>query len=123
MRFLSTVTVLGLCLAFTACTGREAPETIQRIRQLTSTSAAPFVERSRRGTRSWQHVRDFYAVRDYAPAWIVGSRPTPSLDALLDALAHADRHGLDPTNYGTALLVAERQSASEHWFGARFDQE
>jgi len=55
----------------------------------------------------WQEARRFYAARGDRPAWLGrDGRPSRAARALVEALAEADRHGLDPALYGAADLAA-----------------
>jgi murein L,D-transpeptidase YcbB/YkuD len=92
------------------------------MRQLTA-HAPSWVERSEYGKRLWSIEQKFYEQRNYLPAWIDGDDPTPQLDALLGALADAEVHGLDPSRYGVAALVAERRKADEAAIGTSFDHQ
>ncbi len=47
---------------------------------------------------------DFYAARDYTPVWTLRRR----VDELLDLLATAERHGLDPRDYNLPQLIELR---------------
>lgn len=52
-------------------------------------------------------ARELYRRRDYRTAWIAESGEQPLAEALVAALADADRDGLDPRAYGTAALSRE----------------
>src|ERR1700754_2124464 len=47
-------------------------------------------------------VFDFYVARNFAPAWTGSSAAEDQGAAVLFTLAHADRHGLRPQEYGEA---------------------
>jgi murein L,D-transpeptidase YcbB/YkuD len=68
---------------------------IQRLVASTPTS----VGRDRLATTLWKAEREFYASRNNVPAWIDGDKASPRLGTLLDALKHAEDHGLDPARY------------------------
>jgi murein L,D-transpeptidase YcbB/YkuD len=55
----------------------------------------------------WADARRFYAGRGDRPAWLGrDGRPTRAARALVEALAQAEGHGLDPALYGAADLAA-----------------
>jgi murein L,D-transpeptidase YcbB/YkuD len=51
-------------------------------------------------------LRDFYAAREFAPAWVEGTRPTDRARAGLARLARAAEDGLDPARYAVATMPA-----------------
>jgi murein L,D-transpeptidase YcbB/YkuD len=54
-----------------------------------------------------------------AHGWLFGDRATPRVDALIDALRHAEDHGLDPERYGVSALQKTIDTA--HANGDRYD--
>jgi len=62
-------------------------------------SAPTWVGRDRLATTLWKAEREFYASRNNVPAWFDGDKASPRLGTLLDALKHAEDHGLDPARY------------------------
>ncbi len=48
-------------------------------------------------------LRDFYAAREFAPAWVDGTRPTDRARAGLARLARAGEDGLDAARYAIAI--------------------
>ena len=88
-------------------------------------AAAPpvFVPRDRDGARLWDLTKQFYQKRGGTTAWIDDRRPRPQMDALVGALQHADREGLDPALYNASTLAARRQEAGRGFLTARgFDE-
>jgi murein L,D-transpeptidase YcbB/YkuD len=75
---------------------RHAPA-IQRI--VSSTPA--WIDRDKLGSTLWKAEREFYASRNNLPAWMDGDEATARFSALVEALKHAEDHGLDPARYGT----------------------
>ena len=71
---------------------------IQRI----VTSSPSWIDRDKLGSTLWKAEREFYQSRNHLPAWIEGDEASPRLDGLIDALKHAEDHGLDPARYGTS---------------------
>jgi murein L,D-transpeptidase YcbB/YkuD len=63
--------------------------------------------------RLWKLTRDFYAKRDFAPAWIEGSTPTSQVREFVKALWTADHEGLDPQLYNVALIDQKAHEASK----------
>jgi murein L,D-transpeptidase YcbB/YkuD len=74
----------------------------------------PFVTRDGEGARLWKLTRQFYDTRGYQAAWIHDdAAPGSNMEALVDALARASDHGLDPDLYGVAALKRKLDDASE----------
>jgi len=66
----------------------------------------PLVEVSRLDEMRWpdftdyrKHVRNFYAPRAYAPAWLANGRPTPQAMAVIAILDGADAKGINAIDY------------------------
>jgi L,D-transpeptidase YcbB len=79
----------------------------------------PFVTADAEGARLWKLTTEFYAARDYAPAWILDAKPQPQIDQLIAALAAAADEGLDPELYNAALIGKRRQEAAKGLFTAK----
>src|SRR5262245_35927136 len=81
-------------------------------------STPAWVDRGRLGSSLWKTERDFYASRHNLPAWIDGDKASPRLGALLDALKHAEDHGLDPARYGTdkfqQMVLAAKENKNRY---------
>jgi L,D-transpeptidase YcbB len=113
-------------VALAACSGaaqRQATEQAATDLQRALAGQPPdYVRAHHEGARIWKMARAFYGKRDYAPAWIDGTRPGRHMDALLRALEDADRHGLDPALYDLGPLMDAHANAPRNWFGAvRFE--
>src|SRR5213592_2942176 len=76
--------------------GHAAAATVESV-----VSGAPpaFVVPDREGTRLWDLTKQFYAKRGNATAWIDDRKPSPRMDALVNALQQAGRDGVDPELY------------------------
>ncbi|HKS24320.1 MAG TPA: L,D-transpeptidase family protein [Thermoanaerobaculia bacterium] len=66
----------------------------------------PLVEVSRLDDMRWpdftdyrKHLRNFYAPRAYAPAWLANGRPTPQAMAVIAILDAADAKGINAVDY------------------------
>lgn len=66
----------------------------------------PLVEVSRLDEMRWpdftdyrKHIRNFYAPRGYAPAWVANGRPTPQALAVIALLDAADAKGVNAVDY------------------------
>ena len=67
-----------------------------------SRSSPSWIDRDKLGTTLWKTEREFYQSRNNAPAWIDGDTASPRLEGLINALKHAEDHGLDPARYGAS---------------------
>lgn len=113
------VTTVAAALA-TACSSVDTQQQARELERLTAATPS-WVDDGALGRRLWAIEQTFYDQREYEPAWIDGDDPTRQLDALLEALREADRHGLDPAAYDYEELAAERAKADEPWLGTAFD--
>jgi L,D-transpeptidase YcbB len=101
--------VIAACLV-AGCSRVETTEFAPAIQRGVA-STPDWVARTELGRRLWTTEQDFYRGRGHLPAWIDGDRPTPQLDALLQALSDADVNGLDPRKYGVDALRDARARA------------
>ena len=120
------VRALGLAVAVTATACHRGPQVdnsqhapataIQRI--VSSTPA--WVGRDRLAATLWKAERQFYESRNNLPAWVDGDNASPRLDALVDALAHAEDHGLDPARYGADRFqqIVAQAKQNENRYGS-----
>lgn len=51
-----------------------------------------------------EYVEEFYAQRDFQPAWFHNGRPTSAAAAIIETLEHADAKGLNAVDYDSELL-------------------
>lgn len=112
--------VVGLLMAV-ACGRAERAASRRASGELqTALAASPpaFVAAHHDATRIWSTMRAFYASRQYATAWIDGTKPRPQLDALLHAINQSDKNGLDPELYDLGPLSETRARAQTHLIGA-----
>lgn len=72
------------------------------------------------GRRIWTIERALYEARGYMPVWIDGTRPTPQMTALVEALRTAATHGLEPAHYGLDA-IEQAQADGRGRFGTRFE--
>jgi murein L,D-transpeptidase YcbB/YkuD len=75
-------------------------------------SSPSWIERDKFGSTLWKTEHEFYQSRSNAPAWIDGDTASPRLEGLIDALKHAEDHGLDPARYGTTNFQKMVEAAS-----------
>ena len=98
------VVVLLAAVAISSC-GADDRLVRDRIRAAVEASSAPaYVLRSKDGRQLWKQARAFYRERAFAPVWLHGQRATSTADALVAAVARADREGLDPRVYDVAFV-------------------
>jgi L,D-transpeptidase YcbB len=116
------VAVLMLAGCGSAEKGRQMDEALRAA--LESERRPAFVTADPEGTALWKQTREFYAQREFAPAWIKNAAPKSQMDDLITALRETDREGLDPDLYG-ATHIAERRAEASKGFLTRqgFDPE
>jgi murein L,D-transpeptidase YcbB/YkuD len=78
-----------------------------------ASSRPNYVTADAEGARLWKLTREFYATREFAPAWIDRTKPAPEMGDLIEAIWAAEHDGLDPQLYNVALLDERRQQASK----------
>jgi L,D-transpeptidase YcbB len=78
-----------------------------------SSNRPPYVAADAEGGRLWKLTREFYANRQFAPAWIDGTAPRSQMRDFIKALWGADHEGLDPQLYNVALIDQKAQEASK----------
>ena len=69
----------------------------------------------------WTTEREFYASRQFMPAWVDGDRPTSQMNDLIQQLHYAEKHGLDPQSYGLAELEQSVNQSEKKFEDVRFD--
>ena len=57
-------------------------------------------------------IRTFYEQRAFAPAWVEDGRAGDKATTMVRILAEAKEHGLEPSDYGTAILAADLQTGA-----------
>jgi L,D-transpeptidase YcbB len=94
-----------------ARTGQADPQVAATVQQALSTAKLPSI---RWGTISdvAPQLTAIYAREPDGLVWFDGSRPSPVLGPIVDALTHADDHGLDPADYDASTLFARVAAAS-----------
>jgi murein L,D-transpeptidase YcbB/YkuD len=58
-------------------------------------------------------VREFYAARSYAPAWVEGGAVSAQGQALIRAFQDAGKEGLDPEDYDASLWDGRREALQQ----------
>jgi murein L,D-transpeptidase YcbB/YkuD len=105
-------TAIGLlCIASAALGAEPDPGTVGRsdIRHLLE---SPDRLRIAGRTLDARALGRFYRARDFAPAWGAGGEGRERAALLLEALASAESHGLDPGRYHLEAIRARRSSGS-----------
>jgi murein L,D-transpeptidase YcbB/YkuD len=108
-----TAIVLLAVFVLADCSGHTA---VRREAQRQVKAAVQALSRAngvRKNDEVAQALRAFYEGDDYQPIWIDGRRPKPAWDALLEALAGAEREGLDPRRYEIEALRARRTETTK----------
>jgi murein L,D-transpeptidase YcbB/YkuD len=113
-----TFVAAGLAAALTAaCSDADARRTAavtSALRARVTPSSRPsYVTADAEGARLWKLTREFYAKREYAPAWIDGTQPRPQIEGFVKALWAADHEGLDPELYSVKTIHARWREASK----------
>jgi murein L,D-transpeptidase YcbB/YkuD len=123
MRHLRRTTLAVVLIVSTGCAGattarRAEMDTALRA-TLQSSKRPAFVTADKEGTRLWALTREFYAAREYSPAWIEDAKPQPQIEALVKALKAAQDEGLDPELYNVGVIDARREEASRGFLSAK----
>jgi murein L,D-transpeptidase YcbB/YkuD len=82
--------------------------------------APSWVDRTAVGRRLWKIEQDFYASREYLPAWIDGDGTTRQWKALVAELKYSKAHGLEPARYDVEEFERRREEAQTKLSGTRF---
>ena len=83
----------------------EPDTTSAGLRGFLEAQGSPAFAADDRGAELWKVLQAFYWHRDYRPAWVRGDLLTPGAQALLQAVAAAEREGLPPERYDPRALV------------------
>ena len=100
VRIASVATILTIAVACHRASQVDNSRYAAAIQRIVSSPPA-WVDHDKLGATLWKAERGFYESRNNQPAWIDGDPATPRLAALVEALKHAEDHGLDPARYGT----------------------
>ena len=98
---------------------KEAAVTASLRTALQGARRPPYVTADAEGKRLWKLTNEFYAAREFKPAWIEGAAPRAQMADLIKALWSADHEGLDPQLYNVSLLDQRRQEASRGFLTAK----
>ena len=116
-RWLNALLLSSTALAAACGTGAQDSERARLDAALRTALQSPdrpaYVTADAEGARLWKTTRAFYEGRQFEPAWIKDSDPTPQMAELVKALWAADHDGLDPQLYNVALLDQRRREASK----------
>jgi murein L,D-transpeptidase YcbB/YkuD len=120
------VRALGLAVVViaTACDRGPQVDNLQHasaIQRIVSSTPA-WVGRDPLAATLWKAERQFYQSRNNLPAWVDGDNASARLDALVDALAHSEDHGLDPARYGAdrfQQIVAQAKQNENRYASGR----
>jgi len=118
---LARTLAVAATLAVVACHRGDQVDNSQyapAIQRLVATTPT-WVERDRLATTLWKAEREFYATRNNVPAWMDADKASPRVGTLLQALKHAEDHGLDPDRYGVNRF--EHSVAQAHENKGRYD--
>lgn len=113
--------VLVVAALGTACdSGVDNTEHRAALREVVS-GAPEWVAPGPLGERLWTIEQQFYAARDFLPAWVDGVDTTPQWEALVQELRYSEAHGLDPDVYGVTDFERIRDESRSRWRGVRFE--
>src|SRR5688572_3952263 len=95
------IVAAAIALVAGCSAGAEGREKVTAtVRTSVGAAARPaFVTADAEGKKLWKLTRQFYERREFAPAWINGTKPRDELDQLVTALKSASHEGLDPEMY------------------------
>ena len=121
---LRTVTLAICVLAFTAaCSDKiDNAQHAEEIKTLVGRTPA-WVDKSALGRRLWKIEQEFYAKREYLPAWVDGVATTDHWKDLIQQLKYSEAHGLDPAKYGFAEFEQLREQSQTKISGTQFPVE
>jgi murein L,D-transpeptidase YcbB/YkuD len=87
------------------------------------TGTPAWVDKSALGKRLWKVQQDFYASREYMPAWVDGVETTAHWKDLVQQLKYSETHGLDPAKYDPAQFEQLRDQSQTKMSGTQFPVE
>ena len=115
---LARLLTIGSMAVLAACGGKAPVDRGPTEEQIeTSLRAAlavkrpPYVTADAEGRKLWKLTQQFYAQRDFEPAWLDGHHPAPQMADLIAALHSAREDGLEPELYSVGLLESRHQAA------------
>jgi murein L,D-transpeptidase YcbB/YkuD len=83
-------------------------------------STPAWVDKSKLGARLWKIEQQFYASRQYLPAWVDGDGTTEPWKDLISQLHYSARHGLEPASYGVDEFERLREASQSRTRGTVF---
>ena len=92
------------------------------IRELVS-GTPEWVDKTALGKRLWKVQQEFYASREYMPAWVDGVETTTHWKDLVQQLKYSEAHGLDPARYDPARFEQLRDQSQTKLNGTQFPVE
>jgi L,D-transpeptidase YcbB len=115
---LARLLTIGSMAVLAACGGKAPVDRGPTQEQIaTSLRAAlavkrpPYVTADAEGRKLWKLTQQFYAQRDFEPAWLDGHHPARQMGELIAALHAVHDEGLEPELYNVGLLEARHQAA------------
>jgi murein L,D-transpeptidase YcbB/YkuD len=102
------IVAIGLLGITSAALGAEPVTGVVSRSDLRRLLASPDGLRIAGSTLDARALGRFYRARDFAPAWGAGDGGRERAELLLEALAGAERHGLDPARYHLEAIRARR---------------
>jgi murein L,D-transpeptidase YcbB/YkuD len=116
--------MLVCVLLIAASCGRkiDSAQLADGVRDIVSSTPA-WVDRSALGTRLWKVQQEFYASREYMPAWVDGAETTPHWKDLVQQLKYSEAHGFDPARYSPAPFEQLRDESQTKISGTQFPVE
>jgi murein L,D-transpeptidase YcbB/YkuD len=79
-----------------------------------------WIDRSALGKRLWKIEQEFYASRQYMPAWVDGDETTAEWKDLVQQFKYSAAHGLEPEKYHAAEFEQLREQSQTKVHGTRF---
>jgi murein L,D-transpeptidase YcbB/YkuD len=87
------------------------------------TGTPAWVDKTALGKRLWKIQQEFYASREYAPAWVDGAETTDHWKDLVQQLKYSEAHGLEPGRYDPAQFEQLRDESQTKLSGTQFPVE
>lgn len=119
-RIVSRIAIIFVLFAAVACNSVDNTQHAAAVEAVVA-GTPDWLEPTRLNKQLWAIEREFYASRQFVPAWIDGAAPTQAFAGLISELRYSAKHGLDPDDYGVAEFERLRDESQRRFRGTQFD--